>query len=210
LINVARTKQIDYKIKAYITKHPHASVISLGAGLDTTFYRVDNGSVHWYDLDLPAVIDIRKQLLPEPDRVTYIAKSLLDKSWFEDVTYTEDGVFMISGGVLMYFEESQVRRFFSLLADNLPGGEIVFDVVSKLAAFFFIWSMRKMGIPGARAKWSTKNANKMTKWDKRITVIDQFPFFKNIPRDPAWNIQIKRWMDRMDKSGMFKIFHVRV
>ena len=95
MINVARTKQFDNKIKAYITEHPRASVVSLGAGLDTTFYWVDNGSIHWYDLNLAAVIDIRKQLLPEPDRVTYIAKSLLDLSWCRDIKYTEDGVFMI-------------------------------------------------------------------------------------------------------------------
>jgi hypothetical protein len=35
-------------------------------------------------------------------------------------------------------------------------------------------------------KWTLKDANKMIKWDERIRVIDQFPYFKNIPRDPAW------------------------
>jgi len=78
-------------------KHPRASVVNIGAGLDTTFYRVDNGLIHWYDLDLPAVFDIRRRLLPEPDRVTYIAKSFLDPSW-PRTSHTEDGVFMIAGG----------------------------------------------------------------------------------------------------------------
>ena len=64
LLFVARAKQFDDKIRAYIREHPRASVVNIGAGLDTTFYRVDNGTIHWYDLDLPAVIDIRKQLLP--------------------------------------------------------------------------------------------------------------------------------------------------
>jgi O-methyltransferase involved in polyketide biosynthesis len=68
LLFVARAKQFDDKIKDYIAEHPHASVVNIGAGLDTTFYRVDNGLIQWYDLDLPAVIDIRKQLLPKPDR----------------------------------------------------------------------------------------------------------------------------------------------
>jgi len=125
-------KQFDDKIRAYIAEHPCASIVNIGAGLDTTFYRVDNGTIHWYDLDLPAVIEIRKQLLSEPDRVTYIAKSLLDPSWCKDVKQTEDGVFVIAGGVLRYFEELEVKQFFSLLADSFPGGEIVFDVISKL------------------------------------------------------------------------------
>ncbi|HYA61159.1 MAG TPA: class I SAM-dependent methyltransferase [Candidatus Acidoferrum sp.] len=46
LVFTARARQFDEKIRAYITEHPHASVVNLGAGLDTTFYRVDNGSIH--------------------------------------------------------------------------------------------------------------------------------------------------------------------
>ena len=44
LLFVARAKQFDDKIKAYIREHPHASVVNIGAGLDTTFYRIDNGT----------------------------------------------------------------------------------------------------------------------------------------------------------------------
>jgi O-methyltransferase involved in polyketide biosynthesis len=32
---------------------PKGTVINLGAGLDDTFSRVDNGRVSWYNLDLP-------------------------------------------------------------------------------------------------------------------------------------------------------------
>ena len=81
-------------------------MVNIGAGLDAMFYRIDNGLIHWYGLDLPVVIEMRKQLFPEPNRVKCIAKSLLDQSWFEDITYTEDGVFMIADGVLQSFEES--------------------------------------------------------------------------------------------------------
>jgi hypothetical protein len=101
--------------------------VNLGAGLDTTFYRVDNGLIHWYDLDLPEVIDVRRQLLPEPDRVTYIAKSIFDQSWYTDVRHTEGGVFMIAGGLLHWLDELRVKQLFLMLADNFPGGEIVFN-----------------------------------------------------------------------------------
>ena len=136
---VLRAKQFDDKIRAYIAEHPRASVISLATWLDATFYRVDNGLIHWYDLDLPAVIDVRKQLLPEPDRVTYIAKSLLDPSWCKDIEHTEDGVFMIAGGLLRYFEEAQIKQFFSMLADNFPGGEIIFNASSRVDNHFGAW-----------------------------------------------------------------------
>jgi O-methyltransferase involved in polyketide biosynthesis len=122
-----RARQFDEMAKAYIAEHPRASVVNLGAGLDTTFYRVDNGLIHWYDLDLPEVIYVRRQLLPEPDRVTYIAKSIFDPSWCKHIN-TEEGVFMIAGGVFHWFDQPQVKQFLSTLADNFPGAEIAFNV----------------------------------------------------------------------------------
>jgi O-methyltransferase involved in polyketide biosynthesis len=210
LVYVARAKQFDDKIQAYITEHPRASIVNIGAGLDTTFYRVDNGTIHWYDLDLPAVIDVRKQLLPEPDRVTYIAGSLLDPSWCDDIEHTEDGVFMVAGGVLPYFEELEVKHFFSSLADNLPGTEIVFDVTSKLSALTGNLNLWKMGIEGVHIKWTVNDANDMTQWDTRVRVIEQFPYFRGIPRDPVWGEEIKIWMDFMDEIKISNIFHVSV
>lgn len=184
--------------------------MNIGAGLDTAFYRVDNGLVHWYDLDLPNVIELRRQLLPETDRTTYISKSLFDASCYKDINGTEKGVLIIAGGVLFYFEESQVKLFFSILADNLPGVEIVFDAIPKLSALVGNWDLRRTGIPEARVKWAVHDAKKMAQWDNRIKVIDQFPCFKNIPRNPAWGRRTKIWMDFIDTLKMANFFHVQV
>jgi O-methyltransferase involved in polyketide biosynthesis len=275
---VVRAQQFDEKVKAYITERPRASIVNIGAGLDTTFYRVDNGLIHWYDLDLPPVIDIRKQLLPEPGRVTYIAKSLLDPSWCKDVKQIEEGVFMIAGGVLRYFEEAQVRQFFSLLVDNLPGGEIVFDAQSTFDDSFRAWrnqfppeqrdamrTARMEGLKGAwekasqdlkdeliatltvpikpkgaqwadiealwnqlgdgekeevwnvfrilsnwgLVKWTLEDAKEITKWDDRITVLDQVPLYRDIPRDSV-SADIRHFMDYSDRRKMTTIIHLRV
>jgi len=207
---IIRAKQFDDKIKANIAEHPRASIVNIGAGLDTTFYRVDNGSIRWYDLDLPHVIDIRRQLLPETDRTTLIPRSIFDPSWYSDVKHTQDGVFLMAAGVLFYFDAAQVRPFFSSLADNLPGAEIVFDTLPKLAVFFMNWNVRKAGIKGAAVKWALRDANEITKWDDRITVIDQVPLFRNIPRDPSWGIGTGGFMDFSDKFKILNIFHLRV
>jgi O-methyltransferase involved in polyketide biosynthesis len=138
--------QFDDKVRTYIAEHPTASVINLGAGLDTTFYRIDNGSIAWYDLDLPNVIGVRRQLPPKPDRTTYLAKSLFDASLCRDVEHTEDGVFIICGGVLDWFEESQVKRFLSLLADNFSDAEVVLNAQSRLGKFVANFGLRRTGV----------------------------------------------------------------
>jgi O-methyltransferase involved in polyketide biosynthesis len=270
-----RAKQFDEKAKAFFTEHPHACVVNIGAGFDTTFYRVDNGLIHWYDLDLPAVIDVRRQLLPEPDRVTYIAKSLLDPSWCKDIN-TEGGVFMIAGGVFAWLGEAQVKQFFSMLADNFPDGEIVFEAMS-MSDSFRLWINQfpqeqrdalQTALMDAMKDWWEKaprnqkdkmiatletptkpkgkewydleawwdqisdeekgeaivglmmsareglrstleDADKITKWDSRITVIEQVPTFRNVPRD-ALSEDMRRFMDYSDESGRSSIIHLRV
>ena len=210
LIFGARAKQFDDKIRAYITEHPRASVVNIGAGFDTTFYRIDNGTVRWYDLDLPAVIELRKKLIPETDRMQYIAKSLFDQSWCKDIENVENGVFIISCGVLAWFNEVQVKQFFLMLVDNFPDGEIVFDAASKLGTLISNYGLRRMGMKKTTAKWELRDANEMTKWYRRIRVIDQFPCFKNIPREAARGRSTKIWMDFVDKLKMYNVFYIQV
>ena len=56
---LARAKTMDQEIKKFMDKYPDCVVVSIGAGLDTRFSRIDNGKITWYNLDLPEVIDKR-------------------------------------------------------------------------------------------------------------------------------------------------------
>jgi O-methyltransferase involved in polyketide biosynthesis len=61
---VVRCLHIDRTIKQFLRTHPNATLVNIGYGLDTTFQRIDNGTLVWYDLDLPDVIALRKKLIP--------------------------------------------------------------------------------------------------------------------------------------------------
>src|SRR3954466_13872370 len=101
-----RALKMDEAIRDFLKKHPHGKILDIGAGLDTTYYRCDNGTALWYDLDLPDSLALRKQLLPPPnDRVTYIGKSMLDFSWIDDIGDISNGLFITIPGVLPYFKE---------------------------------------------------------------------------------------------------------
>jgi len=100
-----------------------------------------------------------------------------------------------------------------MLADNFPNGEVAFDTSTKLGGIFSNWGLRKAGMKQATTRWTLKDANKLTKWGKRIHVIDQFPYFNTIPRDPGWDVKITTQMDFIEKSRLFNIsniFRVRV
>ncbi len=80
---VARARALDDLVRALLARHPKAVVVSLGAGLDTAFHRIDNGQLRWFDVDLPPVIELRKQLIPETVRSRAISASLLDPGWVQ-------------------------------------------------------------------------------------------------------------------------------
>ncbi|WP_461643101.1 class I SAM-dependent methyltransferase [Labilibaculum euxinus] len=57
---VARCIHIDRAVKQFIEKYPEATIINIGCGLDTTFDRIDNGKIMFYELDFPEVVELRK------------------------------------------------------------------------------------------------------------------------------------------------------
>jgi len=101
---IVRCLHIDRTIKQFLLKYPTAVIVNIGCGLDTTLNRIDNGSLKWYNLDLPDVIELRRNFIPEPHRSESIASPFLDESWFHQVK-VEDGILFIVAGVLYYFEE---------------------------------------------------------------------------------------------------------
>lgn len=126
---VMRSLYIDGAVKIFLQKHPKAVVVNIGCGMDTTFERVDNGTLGWFDLDLPDTMELRKKFMTETERRRFITSSFLETAWL-DILKPDDGIFFISAGVFRYFDESQVIGFVNAIASRFPGGELVFDASS--------------------------------------------------------------------------------
>jgi len=210
LVSNISCRYCDDAIKRFIADHPKATVVNIGAGLDTTFYRVDNGSLRWYDLDLPDVIDLRRRLMPETDRSRCISKSVFDFSWFDDTVPPEDGLFMFARGVFCYFDAAELKRLYSAIAIRLPRAEMVFNSYNALAR----WggnhlAVRRRGIRDAPLKWSIGTAKQLTKWDNRIEVVDEWPLFSRIPKDPSWKRTTALLVDLSDGFRFTNMVHLR-
>jgi O-methyltransferase involved in polyketide biosynthesis len=138
-----------------------------------------------------------------------IAKSLLDLSWCADLTNTNDGVIVVAAAVLGYFSEVQVKTLFSALAERLPGAEMVFTAYSWREVRLINRSLQRVGITNAAMKWALEDTYDLTRWDDRITVVDDFSFFKDIPYDPAWGEETMLKIRVIDKQKRMRIVHVR-
>lgn len=127
-----RSAILDREVKAFVKEHANAVCINLACGLDTRFYRIDTGFLDWYNLDLPEVMELRQQLLPDDSsRLHSIGKSLLDPSWPDDVITEGRPVLILMEGASMYFSEEEMKGFFALLANRFTGAHMFLEVMTK-------------------------------------------------------------------------------
>jgi O-methyltransferase involved in polyketide biosynthesis len=126
--HAVRVATFDGAVRRFLRRHPGGTVVALGEGLETQFWRVDNGRMRWLTVDLPPVLDLRRRVLPEESRQQSYPGSALDLGWVDEVG-PGAAVLVTAQGVLPYFERDEVHALIAAMAGRLPGSSFVFDVV---------------------------------------------------------------------------------
>jgi len=207
---IIRARTFDNTIRAYIEKKPRAVIVNLGCGLDTTFSRVDNGQLRWFDLDLPDAIEYRQRLIPETPRSRCIPKSVFDPEWMDSIEYDpSDGFLMIAGGLFVYFDENDAIGLFKTLADRLPESEMIFDISSSRGNWIINRRFKKFGVVGIDHKLDVKSKEQIESWSPEIKVVDWFPFFSRIEINPQWSRKTRLMMSMNSRLSLAKFIHVR-
>ena len=150
-ITVLRTAIIDFWVRSFLAAHPAATVVELGTGLNTRFERVDNGQVHWFDLDLPDTIELRRNFFADTGRRRMIAASALDEDWLPAVARSRGPYFFVADGVLVYLPEDQVMAMLGRMAERFPGALLALDTYPKQT---FERQHRLAAKKGMDARWA--------------------------------------------------------
>lgn len=192
----ARAALIDQEVRRFLGQHPDAVVIQLGCGLDARYERLGRPPVSaWYDLDLPEMMQIRSTLLP-PAGNHYLAMSLFDSQWLATVKAHGKPVLVLLEGVLMYFDEADVRRFFVMLADTLDQAQIVFDSLPPLLLRRAKKhdALRTMGDKVPEFRWGPKDFQALEGWHPRLHVAEVNGISSVcLPRYPWFARLLYRW-----------------
>lgn len=85
-----RAMKFDEYALDFLDKHPEGVIINIGCGLDTRFFRVENGKLQFFDLDLPDMINLKRQLNKESDRYQMIGKFVLDLDLMDPIASLSD------------------------------------------------------------------------------------------------------------------------
>jgi O-methyltransferase involved in polyketide biosynthesis len=205
---IARSLVFDSVIRGFLGRNESATVVNIGCGFDTTFERVDNGTVEWIDLDLPDVVQLRRQFIPEAPRRRLIAASIFDRGWEAEIPRTAPVLFL-GAGVFYYFTEDQMKSLLRRLVDVFPGCEFAFDIASPMGVNVANKRVIKAGGMSAQAtlKWAIESARDMEGWDPRIHVIFEQPMFHEFPK--GLNLASRLGMALSDRYRIMSNVHLR-
>lgn len=123
-----RARLFDREVTDFLVDRPDATVVSLGEGLETQFWRVDNGRLHWLTVDLPKIVELRRTVFPHGNRQSTVGSSVLDARWMDHVRPGTD-VLLVAQGLFMYLRHAQVVELIRACAARFPGGSLIFDTV---------------------------------------------------------------------------------
>ncbi len=208
-----RAYNFDSTISEFLEHSGNAVVINIGAGLDTTFQRVDNGSVLWVNIELPDVVALRRKLVPDSEREMTIAKSVFDFTWMDDIAWRikNRSILFMAAGVLCYFDSPGVELLFRTLAGAYPSAHVVFDTFSRFTTWAWNLGVRigKVHL-SAPMTWHLKRASRLKKWVNTIKVIEEYPMFARVRLRDDWSSRVTRGMKVANFLRLCNMVHVQL
>ena len=208
VMRIMFTREFDRYARDFLSRHPEATVVHIGCGLDSRFDRVDNGQVEWYDLDFPGVIDLRRKFIgDEGERYHLLACSVLEDAWLEAVKVHSPRPFLfLAETVFVYFIEAQVKSLVLTLRDHFPGAELVFDGWRP----FEVWVGNRLlsNSPFAGLmRWGFWRGQEIEGWGDGIHLLDEWGFFDQ----PEPRLDSYRWMAPLFRFFKpMRIFHFQL
>ncbi len=177
-----RAKKLDAATRAFLVEHPNGVVFHLGCGLDSRFWRVDNGRVEWYDLDMLPVIELRCKFFADHERYHLIASSVTDLEWMRRIEAAGRPVLVVAEGLLMYLGEANVKRLVLQLHETFQGCRLIADVFSRLTARS---ATRHPSLKqtGASIGWGIDDPHEIESWARGIRLLEEWYF----TQDPDLN-----------------------
>ena len=152
---IARTIVLDEMVGKYLAKHPKTVVVNIACGMDTRCYRMKGKYLRWYNVDLPETMEVRERFLTEDGPIYQIAKSAMDASYIDDITYEGEDVLVVIEGLSMYLKEADIRQILAIIDQVFPKAMVLIEVMSP----FVVKHVKEKSIEGSNAKftWGIKN-----------------------------------------------------
>ncbi|MEN6622330.1 MAG: class I SAM-dependent methyltransferase [Smithella sp.] len=171
-----RARKYDECARNFAAGNKGSGIINLGCGLDTRFWRIDDGCQHFYDLDLPEIISLKKQLADdESDRYHMIGTSVLDYQWMDQLADEKlMPCLFLAEGLFMYLPPDEVRRLLIELQERFPGSELLCDVAPLWLISPAAQLISKVKGWSAQYQFGVRHSREFEEWDSGLHFIDEW------------------------------------
>lgn len=193
-----RARKYDSIINDFISKNSSSIVVNLGCGFDTRYWRIDNKKCEYIELDLPEIVEMKKDILKDHLSYELIGCSVLESSWIDRVTSKVNRNFLlIAEGLFMYLPKVDVINLFKTFSERFYHSQIVLEVVTEKYTRG-IWKKivimkikRELGFDaGSSYNFGVKNAFELESYGNGIKVIDEWSYVE----DPDIRPRIRKYM----------------
>lgn len=208
LASAVRSTNMDRYIKDFLERNPDGVIVELGCGLETTFFRNDNGKTKWYEVDLEDVINYRKSLLEENERDICVTCDAFSQDWIKKVR-SESGdapILVTASGLFYYFSEEKVFGILKALKDY-GQVEAVFDVVNSAGMSQMSKYMNQVGHSDASMYFYVDSALYMVE-EVGAELVKEEPYYAHIKRK-GMKFMTSMSMKFSDKWNMVKMEHIK-
>lgn len=212
IASAVRSMNMDIAVKDFLKKNPIGIIVNLGCGLETTFYRADNGIALWLELDLPEVIELRNELLGVQERDISVPASVFDNEWLETVNEKAQGkpVIFLASGLFYYFEKPQLLKLLKKIA-KVPNAMLIFDTVNSSGMKRMAGYMKQLGHEDAAMYFYVDDAKELAKEiSETVTVLEERPYYSYVKNRKGMKLITKFKMSVSDKFSMVKMLSLKM
>lgn len=214
---LSRTRRFRSLAQDFLKQHPGAHVVNMGCGLSHYFQWLDDDKVRMTDADLPEVLELRRELIPESNpRHDVRELDLTSPDWWDRLGLPRkrkaQPVFLFTEGVLMYLKPETVQAVFATFGERAPAGSVLaFDAMCWIA------TGRARNHPsvrptGAEFLWGLRRPAELTQSHPRLHLDSTFrvleglglaftmfgPMFRMVFGVPLYAVYALRAVDAVD------------
>ncbi len=127
-----RVETFDNIANLFISNNPKCTVINLGCGFDTRFWRIETKDCRYIEIDLPEVVVLKREILKDQLSYELIGCSVLDASWIDRVTTSGNSNFLLlAEGLFMFLPEQDVKNLLQLMGQKLVHSQLVVEIAHE-------------------------------------------------------------------------------
>lgn len=194
-----RARQYDLYSRDFLARHPGGAIVNLGCGLDSRYIRIGgaaSGSAeyHFFDLDLPDVMRVRRRFYQDGERYHQLSFSVLDYRWMDAVlAHGPRPTLFLAEGLFMYLEPSAVKDLVLTMQQHFPNAELACEMVHRRWVSGFLGSMTRFKMQrelslgkGTAYTFGIDGSRELETWNPGIRFIDEWTYFDSHHAKLGW------------------------